>query len=243
MQLLPYWCLWTRTPCYSCIKITQGVISHVFYVIKSSQICEKPHPESLLWYFEVLKQTRDYGAQPKVLGGRSSWLICWCSQKADTATTVPGPRGTHQQAVPALTEPLGLPQPYPGPHFSPPLPRASSPQGRSRAHLQLPTALRCPAPGPAQPGPPESAMRPARVFGRGEGCSGLLLSPCRTPQIGKAQPPSEDVDSHRLCSFYSSHPQQQDLGRKHCQESVTRDLIRQTAFNLISSTTSAFFFL
>lgn len=142
--------------------------------------------------------------------------------------------GGHRQAVPALTEPLGLPQPCPGPHFSPPLPRAC---------LHLPTALPCPAPGPAQPGPPESAMRPARVFGRGEGCSGLLLSPCRSPQIGTAQPPSEDVDLHRLCSFYSSHPQQQDLGRKHCQESVTRDLIRQTAFNLISSTTSAFFFL
>lgn len=72
------------------------------------------------------------------------------------------------------------------------------------------------------------------------------LQPCPGPHFSpfnQGQPSPEDVDSHRLCSFYSSHPQQWDLGRRHCQKSVTRDLIRQAAFNLISSTTSTFFFL
>lgn len=177
MQLLPYSCLWPETTCFSWIKITQGVTFHVFYFTRINWIWKNTAlwiialvfwgPDTDLWLWHLAK---------RVLGGRSSWLICWYSQKADMATTVPGPKGT-PAAVLALTHLLGTSNPA---HFSP---------------------------------------------------------------FIQGQPSPEEVDSHRLCSFYSSHPQQRDLGRKHCQKSVTRDLIRQAAFNLISSTTSTFFFL
>lgn len=120
----------------------------MYFVIKSSGNCERPHPKSLLWYFEALTQTHDYGAQPEVLGGHRSWLICWYSQKADMATAVPGPEG----APPGCT---GPDPPSEAPHTLPRAPfqpsTAGSPQGCGRAGLQLPTTL--PGHGPRQARP------------------------------------------------------------------------------------------
>lgn len=43
------------------------------------KILRKAHCESLLWYFQDLMQTHDYGTWPEVLGGCSFWLTCWYS--------------------------------------------------------------------------------------------------------------------------------------------------------------------
>lgn len=145
------------------------------------------------------------------------------------------PRG-HPQGCMNPDRPTGFPQPAQKPfqlsHSGWQTPR------QQHGHSPVPHGLT-----PTLPSPPKSTVSPTRAFGKGDQCSALLLSPCQTPQIRKAKPSSEDMDLHRPCSFYSWHPQKWDLGRNCCQKTVTGDLIRQTAFNLISSATSTFCFL
>lgn len=67
-------------------------------------------------------------------------------------------RATPQALFPTGLSPSGLPRPshVAGPHVSPCGHQYMPQQGRSRAHLQLPTALSCPTEALAEPGPPLS---------------------------------------------------------------------------------------
>lgn len=201
----------TKNLWFSCIKITQGVISHVFCAITSFYIVEC----LTLTITLALKQTCDYDAWPEVLGEWSSWLICWYSQRADMASVNTRKKNKNILYIYTHTHgtPPGLHQPW-------------------QTHWVFPT---CPGPIPVapwgwqttrqhhwhSPAPLSSSLWPyshlakstqkhhehtSWPFGKGDQCSALRPSPCQTPQMRKAKPSSEDMDLHRPRSFYSWHP-------------------------------------